>query len=124
MTIAPGAKPTVGCSADWDGAQRHYAPLHAMALLETGISPPQELERHRRDMEPIWRTIENHLAAHAWLAGNAFSMGDIPMGIMAHWWYSFPIDHGELPRMADWHQRLLQRPAFISPLASPYRPSI
>jgi glutathione S-transferase len=79
-----------------------------------------ELEQHRRSMEPIWRTIENQLAAHRWLAGPSFTMADIPMGIMAHWWYSFPIDHFDLPHMAAWHKRLLERPAFQKTIVEPY----
>ena len=88
-------------------------------VWKQGYRHLDELEGHRCGMEPIWRTIENQLAVHAWLAGDAFSMGDIPMGIMAHWWYSFPIDHGDLPRMADWYQRLLQRPAFQKSVVQP-----
>lgn len=78
-----------------------------------------ELERIRRGMEPIWHIIENQIENRTWLAGDAFSMGDIPMGIMAHWWYSFPIDHFNLPRTADWYQRLLQRPAFQKSVVQP-----
>jgi glutathione S-transferase len=80
-----------------------------------------ELERARRAMEPIWRVVETQLETRSWLAGDAFSMADIPMGIMAHWWYSFPIEHFELPHLAGWHRRLLRRPAFqrsvVQPLA-------
>ena len=78
-----------------------------------------ELERYRRGMEPIWRIVDTHLEGRPYLAGNAFSMGDIAMGIMAHWWYSFPIDHFELPRMAAWHRRLLERPAFQKCVVKP-----
>ena len=63
-------------------------------------------------------TTQAFAIRHAFTALN-FSMGDIPMGIMAHWWYSFPIDHGDLPRMADWYQRLLQRPAFQKSVVQP-----
>ncbi|MGD9805682.1 MAG: glutathione S-transferase family protein [Hyphomicrobiaceae bacterium] len=79
-----------------------------------------ELEQLRRGMEPIWRTVENQLKSHAWLAGPSFSMADMPMGIMVHWWYSFPIDHFDLPHMAAWHKRLLERPAFQKAVVKPY----
>ena len=46
------------------------------------------------------------------VAGDEFSLGDIPTGIMAHWWYSMPIDHGELPNIKAWYARLCERPAF------------
>ena len=42
----------------------------------------EELERFRRGMQPIWRIVEDQLASQQWLAGETFSMADIPMGIM------------------------------------------
>jgi glutathione S-transferase len=71
-------------------------------------------------MEPMWRIVENQLEKSASLAGDTFTMADIPMGIMAHWWYSFPIDHFDLPQMSVWHQRLLERPSFQKAVAVPY----
>jgi glutathione S-transferase len=80
----------------------------------------EELERYRRGMEPIWRIVDNHLRDRPYLAGQSFSMGDIAMGIMAHWWYTFPIDHFSLPHMRDWHARLLQRDAFQKTVVQHY----
>lgn len=63
-----------------------------------------------------WRILDAHLADRSYVAGDAFSMGDIPVGIMAHWWYDFPVDHAALPERLDnvrrWYDALLERPAF------------
>jgi glutathione S-transferase len=80
----------------------------------------EELERFRRGMEPVWKIVDNQLKSHPWLAGGSFTMADIPMGIMAHWWYSFPIDHFDFPHMSAWHNRLLERDAFQKAVAKPY----
>jgi glutathione S-transferase len=80
----------------------------------------EELERFRRGMEPVWKIVDNQLKNHPWLAGGSFTMADIPMGIMAHWWYSFPIDHFDFPHMSAWHNRLLERDAFQKAVAKPY----
>jgi glutathione S-transferase len=79
----------------------------------------EELERFRRGMEPVWKIVDNQLKNHPWLAGGSFTMADIPMGIMAHWWYSFPIDHFDFPHMSAWHNRLLERDAFQKAVAKP-----
>ena len=89
-------------------------------VWKPGYRHLEELERYRRGMEPYWRIVDNHLKDRPWLAGQDFSIGDIAMGIMAHWWYSFPVDHFDLPRMKDWHSRLLQRPAFRKSVVAPY----
>ena len=81
-----------------------------------------ELERLRRGLEGTWRIVEDHLAdGRPYLTGETYGMGDIAMGIMAHWWYRFPIDHFDLPRLRAWHDRVVARPAFqefvVAPLA-------
>lgn len=79
-----------------------------------------ELETLRRGMEKYWRIVEDHLAdGRAYLTGDAFTIGDIAMGIMAHWWYRFPIDHFDLPRLKAWHDRLLTRPMFQTHVVEP-----
>src|SRR5690606_1492855 len=71
-----------------------------------------ELETARKGLAGTWAILENALADRPYLAGDAFSMADIPAGIMAHWWYDMPIDHMHLPNIRAWYERLLQRPAF------------
>lgn len=71
-----------------------------------------ELEEKRKAMHGTWTIVERHLQGRDFVAGNKFSMGDIPMGIMAHWWYRMPIDHFDLPNVEAWYKRLHDRPAF------------
>jgi glutathione S-transferase len=70
-------------------------------------------------MEPMWRIVENQLEKNTWLAGDTFTMADIPMGIMAHWWYSFPIDHSTCLR-CQFGISVLERPSFQKAVAVPY----
>lgn len=71
-----------------------------------------ELEEKRKAMLPVWTILEKHLAGRDYIAGRSFSMGDIPAGIMAYWWYRMPIDHFDLPNIEAWYKRLCDRPAF------------
>jgi glutathione S-transferase len=71
-----------------------------------------ELEEKRKAMLPVWMILERHLSDRDYVAGSGFSMGDIPVGIMAHWWYRMPIDHLDLPNIEAWYKRLCDRPAF------------
>ena len=86
----------------------------------------EELERLRRGMEGTWRIVDDHLSdGRPYLAGASYTIGDIAMGIMAHWWYRFPIEHFDLPHMRAWHDRVVARPAFqeyvVTPLAEAAR---
>jgi glutathione S-transferase len=80
-------------------------------------TPPEQ-----RDMKAIaentaklvgcFDILDQALAGRAYVAGDAFSMGDIPVGAMC-WRYSqLDIDRGAQPNLEAWHARLQERPAF------------
>ena len=71
-----------------------------------------ELEETRKSTERVWKILERHLSDRAYIAGSRFTMADIAVGIMAHWWYRMPIDHFDLPDIEAWHRRLCERPAY------------
>ena len=48
------------------------------------------------------------------MAGGAFTMGDIPMGVALHRWFLLPIERPDYPRLAAYYERLKQRPAFAA----------
>jgi glutathione S-transferase len=56
--------------------------------------------------------LDRHLADRAFVAGDAFTMGDIPLGITAYRWFSLPIDRPALPHLARWYDRLRERPGY------------
>jgi len=86
-------------------------------LNEWMLFPPlsrhlDELEERRLSLKSVWDILEKHLSNRIFLAGSAFTVADIPIGIMAYWWYSMPIDHFDLPNVQVWYERLQSRPAF------------
>jgi glutathione S-transferase len=86
---------------------------HSWIIVENAMHRHlDELEEKRKAMAPVWMILERHLSDRDYVAGSGFSMGDIPVGIMAHWWYRMPIDHLDLPNIEAWYRRLCDRPAF------------
>jgi len=63
--------------------------------------------------------VENQLANRPYLAGNAFTMADIPMGVALHRWFLLPIERPAYPRLAAYYDRLKQRPAFQAHCGAP-----
>ncbi|GAB3064959.1 glutathione S-transferase family protein [Stenotrophomonas tumulicola] len=59
------------------------------------------------------------LARQPWLSGDAFAMGDIPLGALVYAWYEMPIQRPDLPHLADWHARLRERPAYQRGVMTP-----
>ncbi len=57
--------------------------------------------------------LDGHLAAHAFVAGATFSMGDIPVGATLYRWLALPgVERPSLPHLRAWQARLSERAAF------------
>jgi glutathione S-transferase len=63
--------------------------------------------------------VENRLADRPYLAGESFTMGDIPMGVALHRWFLLPIERPDYPRLAAYYERLKGRPGFRQHCAAP-----
>ncbi len=48
----------------------------------------------------------------AYVAGNHFTMGDIPVGCFIHRWYALEIERPDLKNVRAWYERLMTRPAY------------
>lgn len=58
------------------------------------------------------RVLDSHLERNAYVAGDAPTMGDVPVGCIAYRWYAMDVERPELPNLAAWYARLRERPAF------------
>jgi len=65
----------------------------------------------------IWKRLEAGFGPGPYVAGE-FSLGDIPLGIMANRWYAIPVAKPSLPKVEDWFTRLKSRPAFVARVMS------
>jgi glutathione S-transferase len=66
-----------------------------------------------------FRMMDDHLANHRFMAGDRFTVGDIPVGIAVHRWFEMPIPRIDLPNLARFHARLKERPAFQEHIMQP-----
>lgn len=70
-------------------------------------------------MEPLLEQLDAHLATQAYLAGDAFSMADIPLAADVHRWFNLPQPRPDLPHLERWYQAIMQRPAIRGVLDIP-----
>ncbi|HXQ53971.1 MAG TPA: glutathione S-transferase family protein [Stellaceae bacterium] len=56
--------------------------------------------------------VERALERSPYLAGDDFTVGDIPIGIMAYRWHALAIERRGMPAIEAWYARLRARPAF------------
>jgi glutathione S-transferase len=58
------------------------------------------------------------MAGRTYVAGDALSLGDIPMGVFVKRWYALPIERPNTPNIAAYYERLKKRPAFVEHVES------
>jgi len=62
-------------------------------------------------MEPLMARIDQHLSRRAFMGGDKFTMGDIPVACEVHRWRGLPIERGARPHIDRWYQGILDHPA-------------
>ena len=71
------------------------------------------IERNLREANRAMTLLDEHLQSQPYVAGDAFTMGDIPVGATAHRWLEIPgIDRPPLAAVRAWRARLAGRVAF------------
>lgn len=101
---------------DWQ--QTVLGPAYGPIFFQLVRTKPDQ-----RDMKVVPPAVEKTATAFgmldAWLAkndfvaGKAFSIGDIPVGIVAYRWFNFEgIQRPALKYVKRWYDRLTERPAF------------
>jgi glutathione S-transferase len=87
-------------------------------LFWTLIRTPQE----KRDPNVVnsalektsnaWKIVDQQLIRSPYVAGDALTLGDIPLGVWAYRWYNLPIERPRFAQIDAWYKRLCQRPAY------------
>jgi len=88
-------------------------------------TPPAErdaaaIARNAVEANRAMELLDAHLLTQPFVAGDAFTMGDIPVGATAHRWLEIAgIERPPLAGVRAWRERLIERPAFRSHIMLP-----
>lgn len=104
---------------DWQ--QTTLNPAGRDAFLQLVRTPPAQrqpalAEASRAATEPLLELLDRHLAMRAFLAGDRFTMADMPAGCEIHRWRSLPLRHPPRPHLDRWYAALQARPGAIGVL--------
>lgn len=100
---------------DWDNVELipgQHELVMQFVRLPAAERDPEATERARLAQIARFQVLDAHLARHRFLAGDRFTMGDIPAGIHARRWELFDMERPEMPNLARWQNALRQRPAW------------
>lgn len=70
------------------------------------------VEDHRKKLAANFEIVDKQLAQREYLAGQAFTIADIPMAVAAYRWFNLPLERPAMANVERWYQRICQRPAF------------
>lgn len=70
-------------------------------------------------MEPLLLQLDQHLSSRAYMAGDTFSMADIPVACDIHRWFGLPRERAHLPHLERWYASIQARPAVRGVLELP-----
>ena len=99
---------------DWQQTTLNPAGRNAFVQL-VRTEPAQRrddlIAQSNQETEPLMALLDAHLSRHAFMAGEHFSMADIPIGCEVHRWHGLPQARAPRPHLERWYQALCQRPA-------------
>ena len=70
------------------------------------------IEDARAQAEDLFRIADAAVATGPYVAGEALTMGDIPLGCFTYRWKALPIERPVLAALDAWHERLAARAPF------------
>lgn len=70
-------------------------------------------------MQPLLDQLDLHLAARSFIAGDTFTMADIPLVCEVHRWLELPIPHAPRRYLERWYKHILAQPAIRGVLDVP-----
>jgi glutathione S-transferase len=87
-------------------------------VLMRGSPDAAEVARVSRNIADAMQVVEKALERRDYLAGSDFTVGDIPLGIMAFRWSILDVNKPLMPAIDAWFGRLRARPAFQKNIAA------
>ena len=80
---------------------------------------PGLLGRAQEDTERAFLILEQELSGRPFVAGERFTIADIPIGIAAHRWFALEVARPPLPSLERWYGMVRDRPAFREHVGRP-----
>lgn len=107
---------------DWQNFT--YWPAMSAAFRGLVRTAPEKRDAHaieasRRKSEAAAAILEAHLATREYVAGAAFTMGDIPVALATQRWFGLPVEQEERPNLRRWLEQLRARKGAAKALSLP-----
>ncbi len=113
----PRARAEVDKWIDWQATEFNSAWRYAfMALVRNNpvFDDPRQIATSIQAWTRMLAILDERLAATAaFVAGDGFTLADIPIGLSVNRWLMTPLQHPVFPAVNAYYERLSARPAFL-----------
>jgi len=118
----PGVRGVADQWMDWQQTTLHPD----MRTIFWGLvrTPAEQRDQRAIDaavesLKDIWARLDGHLRGRRFVAGDSFTMGDIPVGTLCWRYHALGVDRPALPNLEAWYERLTSRPAYRTHVMEP-----
>ncbi len=112
----PVARARIDQWIDWQASELNRAWSYAFTALVRRApthQDPQAIAQSVQDWTRHIGILDRQLqATGAYVAGQQFSLADIPIGLSVNRWFETPLEQGDFPALRGYYERLSQRPAY------------
>ena len=107
---------------DWQ--QTTLNPAGRTAFIQLVRTPAHQrdaalVEKSVAATEPLMALLDEHLARHPFMAGDAFTMADFPVACEVDRWHELPRERPARPHLERWFRHILAHPASSGVLQLP-----
>jgi glutathione S-transferase len=120
---SPAKRSLAECWMDWELAtlQPDFLDLFWSFYRTPELLRNQEYILHSSERcKKHFVLLDAHLDAHAFLAGDEFTMGDIPVATSLYRYFEMGLPTPEIPNVRRWYSELSQRSAYREHIMTPF----
>jgi glutathione S-transferase len=110
-TLWPSDPKTAAEADRWMDYQLSTVREHIHPILRADLTPADIAERAQL-LAIAFDPVEAALEGRLYLAGDDFTVADIPLGINAYRWFGLDVKRPSVPNIEAWYRRFRARPAF------------
>jgi glutathione S-transferase len=78
-----------------------------------------ELETTRQTLINILSILDKELGKTPFIAGNVFTIADIPLALLCYRWYNLPIERPMMKNLEAWYAKVQMRPGYLKYSTAP-----
>ncbi len=117
LPTEPRARAEVDRWIDWQATEFNSTWRYAFSAIvrrNPAFNDPRDIDASKKQWTRMVAILDSQLAhTGGHVAGAAFTLADIPIGLSVNRWFMTPFDRPAFPHVEAYYERLSARPAFV-----------